>query len=217
MDESHLNKEDHWNTVYQSRSSDSLSWYQSYPTTTMDFIAKYGSGKNAHILDVGGGTSYLAEALLDKGFDHLTVLDISSAALDQLKVRLSSQHGHVAFVRSDILDFHPQEQYDIWHDRAAFHFLTDPQDIHNYIHIAADAIKPGGLLILATFSDKGPDRCSNLPVQKYSEDQLEDVLKPYFRKIDCVYTDHVTPREILQNFTYCAFARLSTQSGSNIL
>ncbi len=207
MTEEEINREKHWDSVYQSRSADQFSWYQAYPGVSMQFISQYGGGKDAHLIDVGGGTSNLVDVLVQNGYEHIAVLDISSVALEGTEERLGEKALGIEWVHSDILEFHPKEKYDIWHDRAAFHFLTEEKEVERYVQLAAEAIKDDGLLILATFSENGPLKCSNLPVHQYSQEQLEDILYTYFTKIECVNTDHTTPRETLQNFTFCAFRR----------
>lgn len=207
MSETEFNRKKHWDSVYESRSADQFSWYQEFPEVSMKFISEYGSGKDAHLIDVGGGMSNLAEVLMQKGYEHVAVLDISANALEKTGKRLGERAQNIEWVQSDILEFHPKEKYDIWHDRAAFHFLNDEKEVERYIQLAAEAIRNDGLLILATFSEKGPETCSNLPVHRYSEEQIEELLHTYFTKIECVNTDHKTPRETLQNFTFCAFRR----------
>ncbi|HLF64932.1 MAG TPA: class I SAM-dependent methyltransferase [Saprospiraceae bacterium] len=212
MTEIEFNKEKHWDTVYQNKSGDQLSWYQAYPGVSMQFISQYGSGKDAHLIDIGGGTSNLVDILVQKGYEHVAVLDISTVALEGAGERLGDKARQIEWVHSDILEFHPKEKYDIWHDRAAFHFLTEERKVEHYVRLAAEAIKDGGLLILGTFSEKGPVECSNLPVHRYSQEQLEALLYAWFTKIECINTDHVTPRETLQNFTFCAFRRNQVQA-----
>lgn len=207
MTEIEFNREKHWDKVYQSRSLDQFSWYQEYPAVSMQFISQYGSGKDAHVIDIGGGTSNFVDILVSKGYEYISVLDISTVALEGTEERLGEKARQVEWIHSDVLEFHPKEKYDIWHDRAAFHFLTEESEVERYVHLAAEAIKKDGLLILATFSENGPTKCSNLPVHRYSQQQLESVLHHYFTKIECINTDHITPRETLQNFTFCTFRR----------
>ncbi len=202
-----FDREKHWDHVYQSRSVDRLSWYQTYPSESMRFIEDYGSGTEAHVLDVGGGSGNLVDVLLAHNYHHVDVLDISEVALEIAEKRLGRNAETVTWIHTDVLNFNPGTPYDIWHDRATFHFLTDPDEIHQYISLASQTIREGGLLVLATFSDKGPRTCSNLPVHKYSQSALEELLKAYFIKIECINADHYTPRETVQNFTYCAFRR----------
>jgi 2-polyprenyl-3-methyl-5-hydroxy-6-metoxy-1,4-benzoquinol methylase len=207
MVQDQFDREKHWDSVYQAKPDDQMSWYQDYPDVSMQFISKYGGGKASHIIDVGGGSGVLADALLQDGYAHLSVLDISQAALDHAEQRLGAKARAIEWIHEDVLAFRPAEQYDIWHDRAAFHFLNDEAEVRTYVHTAAQGIRDGGLLVLATFSEKGPERCSNLPVHRYSQEELEGVLHQYFSKIECINTDHITPRETLQNFTFCAFRR----------
>jgi 2-polyprenyl-3-methyl-5-hydroxy-6-metoxy-1,4-benzoquinol methylase len=212
MTEIKFNREKHWDAVYESKSSNQMSWYQEYPSVSMQFISQYGHGKDAHLIDIGGGTSNLVDVLVQTGYEHVSVLDISAVALEDTEQRIGERAKSIEWVHSDILEFHPKEKYDIWHDRAAFHFLTDEKEVERYVHLAAEAISNDGLLILATFSENGPLQCSNLPVHRYSQDQLETLLRTYFTKIECINTDHQTPRETLQNFTFCAFRRNAVQA-----
>jgi len=207
MAEVKFNKEQHWDDLYARRIASELSWYQRYPTLSMQLISEYGKGKDASIIDVGGGNSNLVNTLLETGYEHVTVLDISKNALEGKEKELGDRGKGIRFIHTDILDYKPDRKYDIWHDRAAFHFLIDEKEIQEYIRIAASGINKGGVLIVATFSEVGPEKCSGLPVHRYSQLDLEDLLRKYFTRIECMNTDHVSPREVLQNFTFCAFRR----------
>lgn len=213
MTESPFNREEHWDTIYRTRTVDQVSWYQTYPSISMQLISLYGKGGHeAQIIDIGGGSSNLVDVLLDHGYKHIDVLDVSSVALGKTRERLEAKGGNVGWIHSDVLSFNPGSRYDVWHDRAAFHFLTDKGEIEQYVKLAAAAVKAGGLLILATFSERGPDTCSDLPVHQYSEDALEKLLHGNFVKLQCFRSDHYTPRDEVQNFTYCAFERTATQN-----
>lgn len=187
-----------------------MSWYQAYPELSMRLIAQYGGGKDSQVIDVGGGTSSLVEVLVNNSYHDITVLDISGAALSRAAEHLGPDAGMVKWVESDVLAFRPDAKFDIWHDRATFHFLTNESDIDDYVENAARALRTDGLLIVATFSEQGPERCSNLPVHRYSQQELTARMEQYFTRIECVNTDHTTPRNTTQNFTYCAFRRNQT-------
>jgi len=194
----------HWEKVYQ-RESNEFSWKQEIPKSSLDFIRSFHLPKDASIIDIGSGDSKLIDFLLDEGYENITVLDISSKALDRTRIRLGEKAEKVTWTNSDIIDFHPDMKYDLWHDRATFHFLTTDEQITKYLAIAKSAVS--SFMILATFSDKGPDKCSGLDVKQYSEVQLQNTLLNGFDKIRCITEDHTTPFNTNQNFLYCSFKR----------
>lgn len=183
------------------------SWYEDYPTTSMNLIRELGLTTNSSIIDIGGGDSRFADALLKKGFSNISVLDISERALHNAKLRIGKRANEVSWIVSDVLNFQPNRQYDCWHDRAVFHFITSEKDIQAYIEKMITTIKPGGHLILATFSEKGPGQCSGLPVQKYSQEQMIALLALHFEKVKCFEESHLTPFKTVQPFTYCGFSK----------
>jgi 2-polyprenyl-3-methyl-5-hydroxy-6-metoxy-1,4-benzoquinol methylase len=195
----------HWETVYETKNSDQVSWTQEVPKTSLDFITSYGVTKDSKIIDIGGGDSKLVDYLLDNGFENITVLDISSKALDKAKNRLGHKASKVNWIVSDITDFEPHTTFDIWHDRAAFHFLTTNEQVEKYIDIARKSVN--GLMIIGTFSENGPTKCSGLEIKQYSEQTLTSELKNGFAKIKCVTEDHMTPFNTTQNFIFCSFKR----------
>jgi ubiquinone/menaquinone biosynthesis C-methylase UbiE len=202
----------HWDHIYYTKQSTELSWTQTFPKTSLDFLHSLNLPKKARILDVGGGDGNLIDHLLAEGYENITVLDISEAAINRVKARLGSKASLVEWIVSDILDFHPSDQFDLWHDRATFHFLTTAPKINAYLDTAARFVKD--YLILGTFSDLGPDRCSGLPIKKYSEPELEKQLSGRFTKIRCITEDHITPFHTRQNFLFCAFRRSPETAGS---
>ena len=199
------NREKHWEKVYQTKSPEQVSWTQTVPKTSLEFILSSGLSPKAKIIDVGGGDSNLVDFLLDKGFENITVLDISAKALEKAKRRLGKKAEKINWVVSDVLDFKPECCYDLWHDRATFHFLNEEQDVTQYMDIVRKAV--GEYLVLATFSEEGPEKCSGLTVHRYSEEQLHSVLSNDFNKIRCVKEDHVTPSKSVQNFLFCSFRK----------
>lgn len=199
----------HWENVFTTRQISEVSWYQQTPKESIDFIQQLGLPQNAAIIDIGGGNSFLVDHLLDMGYTNITVLDISQAAIDKVKNRLGNKAGIVNWVVSDMLNFETDTKYDCWHDRAAFHFLTKAQDIETYLAIAQKNIKPDGKMIIGTFSDKGPEKCSGLPVKQYDENLLSNTLQKWFFKIKCITVDHITPFKTIQNFLFCSFQKLS--------
>ena len=195
----------HWEAVYKTKNSKQVSWTQSIPKTSLNFIHSFGLKKNAKIIDIGGGDSKLVDFLLDESFENITVLDISAKALDKAKQRLGNRANKVNWIVCDVMDYKPNTTYDVWHDRAAFHFLTTQQQITTYIHIASKAVT--GYLIIGTFSVDGPKKCSGLEVKQYNEEILTAELQNNFDKIHCIKEDHITPFNTTQNFLFCSFKR----------
>ena len=199
------NGKKHWETIYENKNPDQVSWTQEIPTTSLDFIHSFGIKKTAKIIDIGGGDSRLADYLVDEGFENITVLDISAKALDKAKKRLGEKAKKINWIVSDITQFEPNGVFDVWHDRAAFHFLTTGKQIKKYIDIARKSVK--GFLAIGTFSETGPEKCSGLPIKHYSEQTLSSELKKGFDKIRCITEDHTTPFGTKQNFLFCSFKR----------
>lgn len=195
----------HWENVYEKKSPAEVSWTQVKPQTSLEMINSFGLGKSAGIIDVGGGDSRLVDFLLDEGYDNITVLDISSKAIDKSKARLGQRAAGVKWIVSDITAFNIPGEYDIWHDRATFHFLTTPGQIGKYIDIASAKVK--GFMIIGTFSSNGPEKCSGLTVKRYSEEELTSRMDKAFHKLKCVTEDHVTPSGTRQPFLFCSFKR----------
>jgi len=195
----------HWETVYESKKPDQVSWTQAVPKTSLDFIHSFGLTKTASIIDIGGGDSKLVDYLLAEGFTNITVLDISSRALDRTKERLGENAEKIKWVVSDITEFQPTTTYDVWHDRATFHFLTTSEQIEKYIDIARKSVT--GYLIIGTFSDSGPKKCSGLDIRQYTEQALTTELQNGFDKLTCITEDHTTPFGTTQNFLFCSFKR----------
>ena len=198
-------KRKHWETVYTTKRPDEVSWTQTRPDTSLDFIAEAGIGLDAPIIDIGGGDSLLVDFLLDAGHTDVTVLDISEAAINRARQRLGDRAGRVHWIVSDIVDFVPQRRYTLWHDRATFHFLTSPEQIADYVAKAARSIS--GHMTIGTFSATGPERCSGLPVSRYDRQTLTDTLAGPFEKVRCIEEDHLTPFNTIQNFVFCNFRR----------
>lgn len=196
----------HWETVYETKSPEQVSWTQEIPKTSLDFIQSFDLHKTAKIIDVGGGDSKLVDFLLEQGFENISVLDISKAALERAKKRLGKNADKINWIESDILDFKPNENYDVWHDRAAFHFLVTKAQIENYISIAQNSVS--GYLAIGTFSENGPKKCSGLEIKQYSENELTKTVENGFEKLKCVNEDHKTPFDTIQNFTFCSFKRI---------
>ena len=196
---------EYWDKIYTTRQSNEVSWAQKVPKTSLDFIHSFGLSKTARIIDIGGGDSKLADYLLDEGFENITVLDISAKALDKAKKRLGDKAQKINWVVSDITAFEPHTTFDVWHDRATFHFLTTSEQVAKYMDAARKSVN--GFLTIATFSDHGPEECSGLSIKQYSEETLTKELKNGFDKLRCVTEDHITPFNTTQNFLFCSFKR----------
>ncbi|MGG5210849.1 class I SAM-dependent methyltransferase [Chryseobacterium sp. MIQD13] len=196
----------HWENVYETKNPDEVSWTQKKPQTSLDFIHSFGLGKKAKIIDTGGGDSNLVDFLLEEGYENITVLDISAKALEKAKERLGEKADKVTWITSDITAFEPSETYDIWHDRAAFHFLTTPEQVSKYISTAEKWVT--GFMVLGTFSKDGPKKCSGLDIQQYDDATLTEKFKSNFTKIKCFTQDHTTPFGTVQNFVFCSFKKI---------
>lgn len=168
-----------------------------------------GVQPTAKVIDIGGGDSLLVDHLLEQGFSDLTVLDISETALEKAKRRLGARAAKVKWVVADVTAFEPEEHYDVWHDRAVFHFLLKEEEISRYVQSAHKSLSPSGLLIVGTFSDQGPEKCSGLSVRRYLESALTDCFFQYFGKLTAISSDHITPSGAVQNFIFCGFKKLA--------
>ena len=189
----------HWESIYQAKKSDELSWHQEKPDTSLNLIAEAGLGRDAGIIDVGAGDSRLVDNLLDKGFRNITVLDVSPTALERAKKRLGSRAVSVKWVVSDVREFETGDRYDLWHDRAVLHFLTSEEDVNRYVEVVRRVLRPGGYLIVSAFSLRGPTRCSGLDVRQYSEASLKKLFSD-FERIKSFEDEHVTPWGASQMF-----------------
>ena len=196
---------EHWENVYKTKEPCDVSWTQEHPTTSLDFIHSFNLPKTAKIIDIGGGDSKLADYLLDEGFENITVLDISAHALEKAKKRLGDKAKKINWIVSDVTTFNPDTTYDLLNDRAAFHFSISTEDIEKYLATAKIAVT--GFMTIATFSDKGPEKCSGLPITQYSENKLAHTLENGFDKIRCITEDHKTPFDSKQQFLFCSFKR----------
>ncbi len=200
-----MDKKAHWENVYETKNPDQVSWTQKSPQTSIDFIEATGLPKSAKIIDIGGGDSTLVDHLLALGYQNITVLDISEKALEKAKTRLGKQAKNVNWIVSDINSFTPIESYDVWHDRAAFHFLTSLQQIENYVALVNKSVL--GFIILGTFSTSGPLKCSGLDITQYSEKSMSDLFYSSFEKQNCKTENHTTPFNTVQNFLFCSYKK----------
>lgn len=198
------NQREHWEQVYQTKQPDGVSWFQAHATRSLELIRSVGASVDANIIDVGGGASTLVDDLLDSGFQHLSVLDLSASALAVAHKRLGASGDRVSWIAGDIRDVPlPAQTYDIWHDRAVFHFLTDPADRAAYVRQVMKSVKPGGHVIVATFAPDGPEQCSGLPVARYAPEQLHGEFGPAFELLEHTSEAHQTPWGSVQHFVYC--------------
>lgn len=197
----------HLENVFSTKTEKEVSWFQTYPKTSMSFIELFNLPLEAKIIDIGGGDSHFVDALLDKGYKDITVLDISENAISRAKLRLGNKSKMVKWVVSDITDFNPTEKFDFWHDRAAFHFLTTEEKIYKYVDIAENSVKEDGYFVLGTFSEQGPKKCSGLEIKQYTEASMSARFEVKFERIKCFTEDHITPFNTVQNFQFCSFKR----------
>jgi uncharacterized UPF0146 family protein len=196
----------HWETVYETKNPDQVSWTQEIPKTSLNFIHSFGLDKKAKIIDIGGGDSKLVDFLLEEGFENITVLDISEKAIQKAQLRLGVKADKVNWIVSDITQFNPTTQYDVWHDRAAFHFLTSKVDINKYVEIVKKSVSK--YIVIGTFSENGPQKCSGLEIKQYSQEEITKLFQNDFQVIECFTEDHTTPFDTKQNFMYCSFKRI---------
>ena len=203
-----FNKKDHWEQVYSGKRSTEVSWYQQHPQHSIEMIKATGVDVSARIIDIGGGASTLVDCMLEAGYQSLTVLDIAQAAIEQAKSRLGERADKVAWLEQDITTFSPDETYDVWHDRAVFHFLTDQLDRSSYVRIMSRALKSGAHAIIATFDLDGPEKCSGLDVVRYSPETISAVLGDNFELVETSTEVHVTPHAAIQKFVYCRYKRV---------
>jgi ubiquinone/menaquinone biosynthesis C-methylase UbiE len=200
------NTKEHWDDIYQTKNSNETSWYQEKPQTSLDLIAEVNLNKDSMIIDIGAGDSRLVDNLLDIGYRNITVLDVSSKALEKTKKRLGNKADFVKWIVSDLREFETDDRYDLWHDRAVLHFLTSKKDISRYVELVRKFLKPKGYLIISTFSVKGPKKCSGLDVKQYSEDSMKKLFSG-FEHVKSFEEEHKTPFETSQSFIYNIFRK----------
>ena len=204
-----MHSKDHWETVYSTKASDAVSWFQPHADFSVGLIKATGAGLDASIIDVGGGASTLVDDLLANGYTDLTVLDLSASALAAARNRLGAKASAVRWIEADITKADlPGHQFDIWHDRAVFHFLTSPEDRAAYVRTVFHSVKPGGHVIVATFAEDGPNQCSGLPVMRYRPDELHAEFGEAFSLLHHEKEAHHTPSGTVQQFVYCYCRRI---------
>lgn len=197
----------HWEKIYDTKEVNEVSWYQPIPQLGLDLINKYTSSKEEAIIDVGGGDSFLPDHLLENGFQNVTVLDISQNAITRAKNRLYSKASLINWVVSDITEYCSVAKYKIWYDRAAFHFLREDADIQKYLKGLDAHTNSGSIIIIGTFSENGPLKCSGIEIKQYSKDELVETLGEKYELLEFINIDHPTPFDTIQNFNFGVFRK----------
>lgn len=198
----------HWDDVYSTKGEADVSWFQENPGISLELIEMLGAPKTSAVIDVGGGASRLVDRLLERGFENVTVLDLSGEALEVARARLGPQQNKVKWVVADATEWAPPEVYDLWHDRAAFHFLTLEQQQRAYIERLRRGLHVGGHVIFGTFALDGPEKCSGLPVTRHSAESLATLLGADFALVDARKHQHATPWDAVQRFQFSTFRRI---------
>lgn len=198
----------HWENVYQTKPITEVGWYQPIPATSISFIEPLNLSLDAHIIDIGGGDSFLVDYLLSKGYSSVSVLDISAKAIERAQERLGAESPKIKWIVDDASKFLPQEKYQVWHDRAAFHFLTEDKDVQHYLSALNQSLLLGGYFVIGTFSTSGPKKCSGLDIRQYEADDLARLLGHDYKKINCIAPEHITPGGQIQHYTFCCFQRV---------
>ncbi len=197
----------HWNSAYETKGAEGVSWYQSAAQPSLGLITEHAPDPGSAIIDVGGGSSHLVDALLRAGYTDVTVLDVSARALHDARDRLSDSAERATWIEADLLAWVPQQRYDVWHDRAVFHFLTDAHDRGHYVDLVSASVEPGGHLVVGAFAADGPEACSGLPVVRYAAQVLAAEFARAFELRSHQRVDHVTPWGSVQPFTWVVLAR----------
>jgi SAM-dependent methyltransferase len=197
----------HWDRVYEKNLLNEVGWYQDYPEMSLKLIAATGVSVDGGIIDIGGGTSKLPGILLDQGYNRVTVLDISGRSIEKAKIQLAEKSSRINWIEADITKYDVKEKFDVWHDRAVFHFLTDAEDRKGYITSLNQALTINGHLIIGTFGPDAPPKCSGLPVVRYEPESLHNELGNNFNLAETFFEDHVTPSGVRQQFIFCRFIK----------
>jgi SAM-dependent methyltransferase len=203
-----MDRQAHWQEIYESKAETEVSWHQDHPAASLTLIEGAGLPKDAGIIDVGGGASRLVDNLIEEGWTNITVLDIAPASLDKARRRLGDRAALVTWLVADVTQWTPPAQFDLWHDRAVFHFLTEASDRAAYASVMANAVSSGGHAIVGTFALDGPERCSGLPVCRYGGESLAAEFAAHFRLVVSITEDHITPAGNVQRFQFCRLQRV---------
>ena len=204
-----MRNKSHWENIYKTKKIDGVSWFQETPLESLELIEKYSSNNSDKIIDIGCGKSFLADNLLELNYNDISLVDISSNALTEVKERLKNKS--LNFIETDILNFKSNYKYDIWHDRAVFHFITENEGVEKYISICNRYINKGGILIIGTFAEDGPLKCSGLEIKRYSINNLKELFKQNFEFIEGFKKLHSTPFDTEQSFTFCVFKKFTNR------
>ena len=205
-----MNKKAHWEKVYQTKSDQQVSWFREHLDNSLQLILSTKADKSAAIIDVGGGSSTLADDLLTQGFTDISVLDISAAALEKSKTRLADKSAKIEWIEADITKVSlPENHYEVWHDRAVFHFLTEEEDRRKYIKLVMCSLKVGGHIIIASFGLDGPQKCSGLDVVRYNPEKMKNEFGDDFKLVKSLNETHKTPFGTTQEFIYCYCRKLA--------
>lgn len=202
-----MDNKKHWENIYQKKEIDGVSWYQKIPLESLQLIKKYSISNYDKIIDIGCGKSFLADNLLELNYTNISLVDISSNALKEVNERL--QNKSLNFIEIDILNFNSNDKYDIWHDRAVFHFITDREGIKKYISLCNEYINKEGILIIGTFAEDGPLKCSGLEIKRYSVDQISDLFEESFELVESFKMLHKTPFDTEQSFSFCVLRKFT--------
>ncbi len=203
------NLKNHWENIYQNKNEDEVSWFQKTPDTSIEIINSIKIKKQSKIIDVGSGRSRLFKNLIEQGYNNLTYLDISESAAKKSKIFLGQESKNIEWIVEDVLNFEPKQNFDVWHDRAVFHFLTDQNQIKKYVDLVSRNISNNGYLIIGTFSEQGPLKCSGLEVSRYSESLIKTTFSESFNLLNSFKIDHSTPFNTTQNFLFSVLKKIN--------
>ena len=204
-----MEKKKHWEYIYQTKKIDGVSWFQETPYESIELIKKFSSNNSDMIIDIGCGKGFLADNLLKLNYKNITLVDISLNALKEVKERLNNES--LNFIETDVLNLKLEQTFDIWHDRAVFHFITDEERVEKYISLCNEYIGEGGKLIIGTFAEDGPLKCSGLEIKRYSVENLKELFKENFEFIEGFKKLHRTPFDTEQSFTFCVFKKITSR------
>ena len=204
-----MDKKKHWENIYQTKNIDGVSWYQETPYESIELIKKFSTTDSDLIIDIGCGKSFLADNLLKLNYKNITLVDISLNALNEVKERLNNKS--LNFIETDVLNLKLERTFDIWHDRAVFHFITNKKSVEKYISLCNEYIGEGGKLIIGTFAEDGPLKCSGLENKRYSVENLKELFKENFEFIEGFKKLHSTPFGTQQSFTFCVFRKITNR------
>jgi 2-polyprenyl-3-methyl-5-hydroxy-6-metoxy-1,4-benzoquinol methylase len=204
-----MDRTQHWENVYQTKNSTEVSWYEPDPKQSLDLILRVAGESRGRVLDVGGGQSFLVDRLLDAGFEHVAVLDISQTAIEATKARLSERASQVEWIVADITQRDSLGEFDVWHDRAVFHFVTDADDRKHYVELLKRSLPIGGHFVVGTFAKGGPEKCIGLTIRKYDAATMQAELGPSFEPVECSEYLHTTPTGKPQQFFFGVYKRIA--------